>query len=132
MRKVITVAFALLLMTATVAYGQQEGDKPPTDLSKVGTSAANFLKLPVGARGLGLAGTGLATTYDATALYWNPAGIGKIDRMTVAINRADLYAGITHLFTGFIVPIGLNTRSIRVRWSRRRLNFPKEQVSTSA
>lgn len=110
MRKVITVAFALLLMTATVAYGQQEGDKPPTDLSKVGTSAANFLKLPVGARGLALAGTGLATTYDATALYWNPAGIGKIDRMTIAVNRADLYAGISHLFTGIVIPVGLNTR----------------------
>ena len=81
MRKVISIACALLLVTASVAYGQQEGDKPPTDLSKVGTSAANFLKLPIGARSLSLAGTGLATNDDATALYWNPAGISKIDRM---------------------------------------------------
>ena len=110
MRKVMTVALALLLVTASVAYGQQEGDKPPTDLSKVGTSAANFLKLPIGARSLALAGTGLATNADATALYWNPAGIGKIDRMTLALNRADLYAGITHSFTGIVIPLGLNTR----------------------
>ncbi len=110
MRKVMTLALALLLVTASVAYGQQEGDKPPTDLSKVGTSAANFLKLPVGARGLALAGTGLATVADATALYWNPAGIGKIDRMTLAMNRTDMYAGITHSFTGIVIPLGLNTR----------------------
>lgn len=110
MRKVITIACALLLVTASVAYGQQEGDKPPTDLSKVGTSAANFLKLPIGARSLALAGTGLATNDDATALYWNPAGISKIDRMTLALNRADLYAGITHSFTGIVIPLGLNTR----------------------
>jgi hypothetical protein len=106
----MTLALALLLVTASVAYGQQEGDRPPTDLSKVGTSAANFLKLPIGARSLGLAGTGLATVNDATALYWNPAGIGGIDRMTLALNRADLYAGISHSFTGIVVPLGLNTR----------------------
>jgi len=110
MRKLLTLAMALLLVTATAAYGQQEGDTPPTDLSKVGTSAANFLKLPVGARALALGGGGVATVQDATALYWNPAGIGAIDRMTLAYNKADMYAGITHTFTGLVMPLGLNTR----------------------
>ncbi len=110
MRKLFAGALALLLVTATVAYGQQEGDIPPTDLSKVGTSAANFLKLPVGARALALGGGGVATVQDATALYWNPAGIGGIDRVTLAYNRFDLYAGITHTFTGLVMPLGLNTR----------------------
>jgi len=110
MRKLMTTVMALLLVTASVAYGQQEGDMPPTDLSKVGTSAANFLKLPVGARGLSLASTGISTTYDATALYWNPAGIARIDRATIGYNRADLYAGISHTFTGIVMPVGLNTR----------------------
>ncbi len=110
MRKVLAVAMALLLMTATTAWGQQEGDIPPTDLSKVATSAANFLKLPVGARALALGGGGIATVQDATALYWNPAGIGGIDRMTLAYNQSRLYAGITHTFLGYVVPVGLNTR----------------------
>ena len=110
MRKFFAMTMALLLLTATAAYGQQEGDNPPTDLSKVGTSAANFLKLPVGARALALGGGGVATVKDATALYWNPAGIGSLDRMTLAYNRMDLYAGISHTFTGFVLPMGLNTR----------------------
>ncbi len=110
MRKVTTLAVALLLVTATVAYGQQEGDIPPTDLSKVGTSAANFLKLPIGARALALGGGGVATVKDATALYWNPAGIAAIDRMTLAYNKADLYAGITHSMTALVMPLGLNSR----------------------
>lgn len=110
MRKILNIAVALLLVTATAAYGQQEGDTPPTDLSKVGTSAANFLKLPVGARALALGGGGVATVKDATALYWNPAGIGAIDRMNLAYNRFELYAGVTHTFTGFVLPVGLNTR----------------------
>jgi hypothetical protein len=106
----MTLAVALLLVTATVAYGQQEGDIPPTDLSKVGTSAANFLKLPIGARALALGGGGVATVKDATALYWNPAGIGALDRMTLAYNKADLYAGITHSMTALVMPLGLNSR----------------------
>jgi hypothetical protein len=110
MRKLLAATVALLLVTATVAYGQQEGDTPPSDLSKVGTSAANFLKLPVGARALALGGGGLATVKDATALYWNPAGIGSLDRMTLAYNKSSLYAGITHTFTGFVMPMGLNSR----------------------
>ena len=110
MRKVLAVAMALLLTTATTAWGQQQGDIPPTDLSKVATGAANFLKLPVGARALALGGGGIATVQDATALYWNPAGIGGIDRMTLAYNQSRLYAGITHTFLGYVVPVGLNTR----------------------
>ena len=110
MRKILTFAVALLLVTGTAAYGQQEGDTPPADLSKAGTGAANFLKLPVGARSLALGGGGIATVSDATALYWNPAGIAGIDRVTLAYNRFDLYGGITHSFTGFVIPFGLNSR----------------------
>jgi hypothetical protein len=103
-------ALALLLVTATVAHGQQVGDTPPTDLTKVATGAAVFLKLPVGARPLALGGGGMAVLEDATSLYWNPAGVAKIDRMTFGFNRADLYAGITHTFAGLILPLGLNSR----------------------
>ena len=110
MRKIITTASVLLLLTATVTYGQQIGDNPPTDLSKVGTRAANFLKLPIGARALALGGGGIATVKDATALFWNPAGIASIERNTVAYNKAELYAGISHSFTGIILPLGLNSR----------------------
>jgi hypothetical protein len=110
MRKLFSITVALLLVTATVAYGQQQGDVPPTDLSKVGTSAATFLKIPIGGRALALGGGGVATVQDVTALYWNPAGIGAIDRMTLGYNRADMYAGITHSFTGLVMPLGLNSR----------------------
>jgi hypothetical protein len=110
MRKIITTASVLILLTATAVHGQQIGDNPPTDLSKVGTRAANFLKLPIGARALALGGGGVATVKDATALFWNPAGVASIERSTVALNRAELYAGITHTFSALVLPIGLNTR----------------------
>jgi hypothetical protein len=110
MRKLLLSVVALLLLAVPEAYGQQTGDVPPTDLSKVGTSVANFLKIPVGARAMALGGGGMATVRDATAIYWNPAGIGGVDRFTLAFNRTDLYAGVTHSFTAVVMPLGLNSR----------------------
>jgi tetratricopeptide (TPR) repeat protein len=43
-----------------------------------GTSAANFLKIGVGARGAAMAGAQTAMTEDLTATYWNPAGLASL------------------------------------------------------
>ncbi len=44
-------------------------------LTKSGTTAAQFLKIPVGARAIGMGGAYVALANDATAIYWNPAGL---------------------------------------------------------
>src|SRR6266487_6212781 len=43
-----------------------------------GTTAANFLKLGVGARALAMGEAYSAVADDANALYWNPAGLTRI------------------------------------------------------
>ncbi|RMI09490.1 MAG: hypothetical protein D6681_07100 [Calditrichaeota bacterium] len=47
---------------------------------RTGTSAAQFLKIGVGARGVGMGESFVAVTNDAEALYWNPAGIVWFDK----------------------------------------------------
>lgn len=42
-----------------------------------GTTAANFLKIGVGARAMAMGGAITAIIDDATALYWNPAGLAQ-------------------------------------------------------
>ena len=42
-------------------------------VSKTGTTAAQFLKIGIGARALAMGGAYSAVSDDATALYWNPA-----------------------------------------------------------
>ena len=49
-----------------------------------GTTAANFLKLGVGARASAMTDTTSSTVKDATALYWNPARLGFLERGSVA------------------------------------------------
>lgn len=45
---------------------------------RVGTSAASQLLVPVGARDMALAGSSIANSKGVEAMYWNPAGLGRI------------------------------------------------------
>jgi hypothetical protein len=45
---------------------------------RVGTTALSFLKIGVGARAEGMAQAFVGVADDATALYWNPAGISHL------------------------------------------------------
>ncbi len=48
-------------------------------LKKSGTTSAQFLKIQIGARAIGMGGAYVALTNDASAMYWNPAGLARID-----------------------------------------------------
>ena len=43
------------------------------NVSKTGTTAASFLEIPVGAKGIGMGGAYVSVTNDASSLFWNPA-----------------------------------------------------------
>jgi hypothetical protein len=78
------------------------------DFNKVGTTAAQFLKTEVGARGLAMGGCFGALANDATALYWNPAGIAQLEKMELSFTHTEWIAGISHGFAGFVFPVGEN------------------------
>ena len=75
----IFLIMVLLLLSFSIANGE---DAP----NKSGTSAAQFLKIGVGARSMALGGAVVAATDDAYSLYWNPAAITKIKSVTVKFN----------------------------------------------
>jgi hypothetical protein len=54
----------------------------------LGTSGAQFLKIPAGARAAAMAGAVVGSVQDASALFWNPAGI-------VNVTTGDLHASYT-------------------------------------
>lgn len=54
-----------------------------------------FLSLGVGARGLAMANTMSALSADVTSAYWNPAGLGRMDRRyQLALMHSEYFAGI--------------------------------------
>jgi long-subunit fatty acid transport protein len=95
--------------------------------SKVGTAAAQFLKIGIGARAMGMGETFVAVANDATALYWNPAGLSNLSSITLTINHTRWFAGISHDFVGFVVPWGDNSV---LGVSAIALNTPEQEVTT--
>lgn len=48
------------------------------DEARIGTAAGVQVQVPVGARGLAMAGADVANVQGLEALYWNPAGLGAL------------------------------------------------------
>jgi len=49
-----------------------------------GTRSAQFLKMGVGARAMGMGSAFVGLANDATAIYWNPAGLAYMDKIQVS------------------------------------------------
>lgn len=48
----------------------------------VGTTGSEFLNIDVGARGIGMGGAHTALTQDAASMYWNPAGLAQVPKIS--------------------------------------------------
>jgi len=71
---------------------------------KVGTFDGQFLKIGVGARAEGMGGAFVAVADDATALFWNCAGIARIDadRSEITLNHANWPADLSFDQVGYV------------------------------
>ena len=67
---------------------------------RVGISAFQFLKMGAGARAEGFGETFVAVANDASALYWNPAGMTQFADNQVMLGYTDYVLDIRHEFLG--------------------------------
>ena len=110
MRKTMRPLLAAALLIGTVPAGAAaQGITGEQDNIGYGTKAAEFLLLPVGGRGTALGTAFSALADDATALYWNPAGIGLQRQGSVHLSRLDYVAGTSYTWGGLSVPLGAGT-----------------------
>lgn len=98
MKRIIWIIFIIIFGFSAALLGQ--------DISRVGTAAAQFLKLGVGARPAALGEAAVTMPGEVTGLYWNPASIASIDKTSLAVSRNELYADIAYNFLGFVQPLG--------------------------
>lgn len=76
----------LLLISLLLNYSYSQIG---TSLTKTGTTAAQFLKIGIGSRALGMGGAFIATANDISSVYWNPAGLALISTREAAFNHID-------------------------------------------
>ncbi|NOX37017.1 MAG: PorV/PorQ family protein [Calditrichaeota bacterium] len=82
---------------------------PLLAVSKKGTSVAQFLKIGVGARAAAMGSAFVGLANDVTALYWNPAGIARLDRPQFMAAHTEWFADLNHEFMGLSLPLGPST-----------------------
>ncbi len=75
-----------------------------------GTTGADFLNLGVGARAMGMGGAYTAVAENASAIYWNPAGLVQINRMSATFMQASYLADINYQYAAYAHR--LNTYSV--------------------
>jgi len=71
-----------------------------------GTTCANFLKIGVDARALGMAGAAVGLKGNVMAVHWNPAVIGAISDVELGFMHNQYILDMSHEFAGFAVRMG--------------------------
>ena len=88
MRKKI---FIIILLNVLFSYTEI-----PDLVTKVATTAGNWLKLETGARAVGMGGAQVAAASGISAISYNPASIAYIDKNQTYFSHTLLYADISH------------------------------------
>ncbi|MCX6175467.1 MAG: PorV/PorQ family protein [Ignavibacteriales bacterium] len=74
-------------------------------VTKTGTSAAKFLSIGIGPRANAMGGAYSSVANDASAMYWNPAGISNVTEIQTIFTYTKMFADINVNFIGCVLPI---------------------------
>ncbi len=114
MKNILTL-FALLIFSAAM-YSQ----------TKVGTTAANFLTIPVGPRATGMGGAFVAVSDDATSAFWNPGGLSRAPRTELAIAHAEWLVNTDLNWIGLVFKMDENNA---VSLAINQLDYGQEEIT---
>ena len=87
---------ALFILTVFFGLNFSQYRDIPDVVTKVATTAGNWLKLETGARGVGMAGAMVAAGTGVSAITYNPASIGFVKGSELYYSKTNYLAGISH------------------------------------
>ena len=88
----------LLALVSSLSFAQ--------DVTKVGTTAAKFLDIPVGPRAAALGSAFVSIADDPSAMYWNPAGLAKLSQNEIMFDHTSWFVDIGVEYGGVVMPMG--------------------------
>ena len=99
-RTLLFILFSILLIVSN-GTGQTN-----SDVSKVGITAAPFLEIGVGAKATAMGGAYVGIANDVSALFWNPAGVARINGAAGIFSHINWIGDINFDYVGFIYSTG--------------------------
>ncbi|MBA7495824.1 hypothetical protein ES702_06415 [subsurface metagenome] len=90
----VLVIIMLIIILSSVCYANGPG-----------TTGANFLKIGVGARAAAMGDAFTVIVDDSTSLYWNPAGLAKMEKRQLSATYNMWFAGINQGYFGIGFPL---------------------------
>lgn len=97
--------------------------------NKVGTSAAEFLTIPVGPRANGMGSAFVATADDATASFWNVGGLSRLSKSQFQANYAEwLVPGTALSWAGLAFKLD-EDNAIAITFNS--LDYGEEEITTA-
>jgi len=97
--RTITVFLIVSILFSSESFAQLF---PTLGGQRVGISTAQFLKIGVGSRATSLGDAFVAIADDASALYWNPAGLVQFTDNQVIVSHNTWVVDISHDFLGLV------------------------------
>jgi hypothetical protein len=113
MLRLKTQTLAAALMTFLV-WGLLAPQEPVIAQEGRGGQAGEFLRFGVGARALGMGRAFTSLADDASAVYWNPAGIGLLDQTGLAFMHSQLFLDTRYQFLGLMHPL---SNAVKSKWN---------------
>ncbi len=119
MRSVLCLLLVVSVVAVTDAANQ----------SRIGTAGAQELLIPVGARGIAIGGSSMIFANGVDAIYWNPAGLGRMNSSVEGmVSTMSYFADINIVYGAIGVQAGdFGTLGFSVK----SVNFGSIPVTTS-
>jgi hypothetical protein len=118
----------IILIVLIFCYSESRGQFfPVLGGQRAGISTSQFLKIGVGGRASAMGEAFVAVANDASALYWNPAGMTQFFTDQVIFSHNKWVADVNHDFLGAVYHLDINNS---VGLSVTSLSMPKMKVTT--
>ncbi|MBM3331411.1 PorV/PorQ family protein [candidate division WOR-3 bacterium] len=103
----VPILFSVLALLASLAVPSF------AVFTKIGMAGLPFLKIGVG-RCAGMGGAFVAVADDATAAFWNPAGLALLQKRSAVVNHIDWVADINHEYLSIVMPTKVGNFGVSV------------------
>ena len=103
----LLLAGMLVVLPASAQF-----DNETRTVTKRGTTAADFLNIPIGARATSMGSAITASISGPTSIYWNPAGLASMSDGAFLADYATWLAEIDFSFVAIAVPTSMGTFGI--------------------